>query len=195
MFITTWFDWAILKSSLTAHTFRFFWYDFMKVYSYNNVQEFSVKKEIVITCITCFVHRVMIWFLVWQPYTINSAKVIFLNQRPQSRSCKGSANICLTCDRILQEPFHFCSLSCKVHFVFPITLLGCHLRCYNILTHSFLRTAQSRTHICNCTPKTKKKFLYAYLLYSIFKIMGESHLGVDKKKCSTGFAFDKNFGV
>ncbi|KAJ4975481.1 hypothetical protein NE237_000587 [Protea cynaroides] len=54
-----------------------------------------------------------------QPYTINSAKVIFLNQRPQSRPCKGSANICLTCDRILQEPFHFCSLSCKVdHVVF-----------------------------------------------------------------------------
>ncbi|KAJ8758657.1 hypothetical protein K2173_000378 [Erythroxylum novogranatense] len=49
-----------------------------------------------------------------QPYTINSAKVIFLNQRPQSRSCKSSANICFTCDRILQEPFHFCSLSCKV---------------------------------------------------------------------------------
>ncbi|RYR13473.1 hypothetical protein Ahy_B04g070456 isoform B [Arachis hypogaea] len=48
-----------------------------------------------------------------QPYTINSAKVIFLNQRPQSRSCKGSANACFTCDRILQEPFHFCSLSCK----------------------------------------------------------------------------------
>ncbi|KAF2282232.1 hypothetical protein GH714_005434 [Hevea brasiliensis] len=49
-----------------------------------------------------------------QPYTINSAKVIFLNQRPQSRPCKGSANVCFTCDRILQEPFHFCSLSCKV---------------------------------------------------------------------------------
>ncbi|GLT98851.1 hypothetical protein SLE2022_163280 [Rubroshorea leprosula] len=48
-----------------------------------------------------------------QPYTINGAKVIFLNQRPQSRS-KGSANICFTCDRILQEPFRFCSLSCKV---------------------------------------------------------------------------------
>ncbi|KAK9267897.1 hypothetical protein L1049_010334 [Liquidambar formosana] len=54
-----------------------------------------------------------------QPYTINSAKVIFLNQRPQSRSCKGSANICFTCDRILQEPFHYCSLSCKVnHLVY-----------------------------------------------------------------------------
>ncbi|RDX95021.1 hypothetical protein CR513_22505, partial [Mucuna pruriens] len=48
-----------------------------------------------------------------QPYTINGAKVIFLNQRPQSRSCRGTANACCTCDRILQEPFHFCSLSCK----------------------------------------------------------------------------------
>ncbi|KAA8544736.1 hypothetical protein F0562_019560 [Nyssa sinensis] len=54
-----------------------------------------------------------------QPYTINNAKVIFLNQRAQSRTCKGPANICFTCDRILQEPFHFCSLSCKVnHMVY-----------------------------------------------------------------------------
>jgi len=49
-----------------------------------------------------------------QPYTINSAKVIFLKPRPQSRPFKGSGNVCLTCDRILQEPFHFCCLSCKV---------------------------------------------------------------------------------
>ncbi|XP_058197816.1 protein RGF1 INDUCIBLE TRANSCRIPTION FACTOR 1 isoform X1 [Rhododendron vialii] len=54
-----------------------------------------------------------------QPYTINSAKVIFLNQRAQSRSCKGSSNFCFNCDRILQDPFHFCSLSCKVdHMVY-----------------------------------------------------------------------------
>ncbi|THG19625.1 uncharacterized protein LOC114261654 [Camellia sinensis] len=54
-----------------------------------------------------------------QPYTINSAKVIFLKQRAQSRSCKGSANFCFNCDRILQDPFHFCSLSCKVdHMVY-----------------------------------------------------------------------------
>lgn len=59
-----------------------------------------------------------------QPYTINGAKVIFLNERVQSRSCKGTttaanANSCCTCDRILQDPFHFCSLSCKVdHMVY-----------------------------------------------------------------------------
>lgn len=58
-----------------------------------------------------------------QPYTINSAKVIFLNQRAQSRSCKGSANSCYTCDRILQDPFHFCSLSCKVKSLYLIPLL------------------------------------------------------------------------
>ncbi|KAG2304112.1 hypothetical protein Bca52824_032763 [Brassica carinata] len=51
-----------------------------------------------------------------QPYTINGAKVIFINQRPQSR-VKVSSNVCFTCDRILQEPFHFCSLSCKVDYL------------------------------------------------------------------------------
>ncbi|CAL5213868.1 unnamed protein product [Lathyrus oleraceus] len=49
-----------------------------------------------------------------QGYTINGAKVIFLKERVQSRSCKDTANVCCSCDRILQEPFHFCSLSCKV---------------------------------------------------------------------------------
>ncbi|KAF8783784.1 hypothetical protein HU200_000222 [Digitaria exilis] len=52
-----------------------------------------------------------------QTYTINSAKVIFLKPRPQTRPFKGSGNVCLTCDRMLQEPFHFCSLSCKVDHV------------------------------------------------------------------------------
>ncbi|KAI6704223.1 hypothetical protein NL676_013359 [Syzygium grande] len=49
-----------------------------------------------------------------QPYTINGGKVIFLKQRPQSRNYKGPSNICFHCDRTLQEPFHFCSLQCKV---------------------------------------------------------------------------------
>ncbi|CAN1327795.1 Protein RGF1 INDUCIBLE TRANSCRIPTION FACTOR 1 [Linum perenne] len=60
-----------------------------------------------------------------QPYTINSAKVIFLKQRAvQSRCGKGGGgNICFTCDRILQHPFHFCSLSCKVSFSFFLSIL------------------------------------------------------------------------
>ncbi|TYH40634.1 hypothetical protein ES332_D12G260300v1 [Gossypium tomentosum] len=49
-----------------------------------------------------------------QPYTTNSAKVIFLNERPMSRPFRGSGNLCVKCDRSLQDPFLFCSLSCKV---------------------------------------------------------------------------------
>ncbi|KAL5731367.1 hypothetical protein ACHQM5_004102 [Ranunculus cassubicifolius] len=52
-----------------------------------------------------------------QRYTINSAKVVFLNQRPHSKQYKDTSNACLTCDRILQEPFQFCSVSCKVDHV------------------------------------------------------------------------------
>ncbi|KAG4171581.1 hypothetical protein ERO13_A12G218900v2 [Gossypium hirsutum] len=49
-----------------------------------------------------------------QPYTTNSAKVIFLNERPMSRPFRGSGNLCVKCDRGLQDSFLFCSLSCKV---------------------------------------------------------------------------------
>ncbi|KAI4335627.1 hypothetical protein L6164_014259 [Bauhinia variegata] len=52
-----------------------------------------------------------------QAYTINSAKVVFIKKRPQSRQFKGSGNYCTSCDRSLQEPFIHCSLGCKVDFV------------------------------------------------------------------------------
>ncbi|KAK9141787.1 hypothetical protein Syun_011187 [Stephania yunnanensis] len=52
-----------------------------------------------------------------QAYTINSAKVIFIKKRPQSRQFKGSGNYCTSCDRSLQEPYIHCSLGCKVDFV------------------------------------------------------------------------------
>lgn len=52
-----------------------------------------------------------------QSYTTNSAKVIFLNQRPQTRASRGSGSCCIICDRGLQDPFLFCSVSCKVQHI------------------------------------------------------------------------------
>ncbi|KAF5732931.1 putative zinc ion binding protein [Tripterygium wilfordii] len=49
-----------------------------------------------------------------QSYTTNSAKVLFLNPRPQTRSFRNSGNICFSCDRNLQHSYLFCSLFCKI---------------------------------------------------------------------------------
>ncbi|PPS05260.1 hypothetical protein GOBAR_AA15406 [Gossypium barbadense] len=49
-----------------------------------------------------------------QSYITNSAKVIFINQRPQTRHFRGSGNFCTICGRSLQDPYLFCSLSCKL---------------------------------------------------------------------------------
>ncbi|KAF2589048.1 hypothetical protein F2Q70_00041199 [Brassica cretica] len=49
-----------------------------------------------------------------QPYIVNSSKVVFINERPHPRQFRGSGNFCSTCDRSLQSPYLFCSLSCKI---------------------------------------------------------------------------------
>ncbi|KAF5731644.1 hypothetical protein HS088_TW18G00327 [Tripterygium wilfordii] len=49
-----------------------------------------------------------------QSYTTNSAKVLFLNPRPQTRPFRNSGNICFSCDRNIQESYLFCSVFCKV---------------------------------------------------------------------------------
>ncbi|RDY12933.1 hypothetical protein CR513_02214 [Mucuna pruriens] len=58
-----------------------------------------------------------------QTYVINSARVLFLNERPQNQpktnnnvvgSGKSNSHLCEICRRNLLDPFRFCSLGCKL---------------------------------------------------------------------------------
>jgi len=86
-----------------------------------------------------------------QTYITNSARVVFLNQRPQSRLSKGLGNSCETCDRVLQEPYRYCSVRCKVDAV--KNLSSVLQSCNSLQLREFLSPSSSPT---SQSPKDEK---------------------------------------
>eukprot|EP00899_Mesostigma_viride_P020259 jgi/Mesvir1/28234/Mv04781-RA.1 len=55
-----------------------------------------------------------------QTYIINSARILFINQRPQPRPSKGFTYACEVCSRSLQENMRYCSIACKMYQVMAL---------------------------------------------------------------------------
>ncbi|KAK4414664.1 hypothetical protein Salat_2879400 [Sesamum alatum] len=113
-------EFALTASSITVLTAFYRWFDFL--FSWSQIRRYVYHDVIRLVDADKLMDCAQV-----QSYTTNSAKVVFLNQRPQTRPPRASGNLCITCDRNLQESSLFCSLSCKLQHILRS---GCKLSMY-----------------------------------------------------------------
>ncbi|KAF8670768.1 hypothetical protein HU200_050435 [Digitaria exilis] len=94
-----------------------------------------------------------------QTYVINSAKVVFLNERPQLRPCgalSSSPYNCEICNRTLLNEFRFCSIGCNLRGIkkdmkMPSDVANGpeYIKMEDVSTDNMMEDTRSGKEICN----------------------------------------------